>query len=262
MGPVFFLLLLATGFGTGVLGAMAGIGGGVVLVPLLHLGLGLPVRSAVGVSLVAVLATSSMAAGLYLREGLPLVRLGLALQSVATLCALGASAVAVRVPPQAITTVLAVVLVITAGLVSLRLWLAPGGSRGPEVTARRLRGRIMGLLAAAVAGAASGFLGIGGGVVQVPLLHLGMGLPVRVATATSAYMVGLTAVASSAVYRTHGLLDPMLAAPAALGVLGGALAGARLASRADQRLLERLVAALLIVLAVQLVRRVAAAGGP
>ncbi len=260
-----FTLLVGCGaFLAGLLGSLTGLGGGIVIVPLLTLGFGVDLRYAVGTSLVSVIATSSGAAAAYVREGYSNARIGMLLEvGTVTGALLGAYASGV-LSPNVIAVVFGLVLLFTAfqslqqrtehlaaasSPLARRLRLpswypTPAGHRHYEV-------RNVGLGAALmfVAGALSALLGIGSGVVKVLAMDRAMHLPFKVSTTTSNFMIGVTAAASAGVYLSRGWIDPVLALPVVLGVLAGALVGARILSRAPVRPLRVLVTRVAVVLA-------------
>jgi len=267
------LLMLAGGAVTGLFGSLLGLGGGVLIVPLLTLGFGLPLREAVGVSLVCVIMTSSAAAGVYLERHVANLRLGMTLELFTALGALVGGSIAFLLDDRLISLLFAGLL----GYVSLtmartrpavtldaaELAVAPAEDHARPTMLDRLSGdryRIRnlgrGVVGAVGAGVASALLGIGGGIVKVPLMHLVMGVPLRVATATSNLMIGITAAASTVIYVIHGGIDPYVAGPTAIGVFLGATAGSRLGHRVDLGLLRVLFVIVLGYTAIQMSLRV------
>lgn len=259
----------AVGLGAGAVGSMLGIGGGVFLVPLFSVLLGIPIRVAVATSLVAVVATAAAGADVYLRQGLTDVRLAILLELPTVVGAIAGSMLAVALDQKALSLIFALVALYTAWTMLQERSEAPVEGSSVEkaplkevadpptpfpsgAVAYRVEKLPLGLAMSALGGVASGLLGIGGGIIKVPVLKLAMEVPMRVAVATSNFMVGITAVASVGVYMAGGYVDPQIAASAALAVLMGASAGARLASRIDQKLLARGFAILLATLAIQI----------
>ncbi|HVO09616.1 MAG TPA: sulfite exporter TauE/SafE family protein [Vicinamibacteria bacterium] len=262
------LLLLTVSLAAGFLGALTGLGGGVVIVPALTLAFGVDIRYAVGASLVSVIATSSGAASAYVREGYTNLRLGMLLEVATTLGALGGAFLAAFIPTRAIAVVFGVVLLYSAYAssqprppehrpsepdpLSTRLRLdgsfpTPGGPRAYHVTRLPLGFALMGL-----AGVLSGLLGIGSGALKVLAMDQGMGLPFKVSTTTSNFMIGVTAAASAGVYLRRGYIDPGLAMPVMLGVLAGSLLGARALAGAATGRLRRVFALVVVVLALEM----------
>jgi uncharacterized membrane protein YfcA len=259
----FTLLVGAGSVGAGFLGSLTGLGGGVVLVPLLALVFGVDIRYAIGASLISVIATSSGAAAAYVKEGYTNLRVGMFLEIATTVGALGGAFLAARVPTSWIAVTFGVVLIHSAYLSSRTP--GPEAAEGAsDVWARRLRldgsyptpsgprayhvhavpagfGLMFG------AGMLSGLLGIGSGAIKVLAMDRAMHLPFKVSTTTSNFMIGVTAAASAGVYLNRGYIDPGLAMPVMLGVLLGSLAGARVLARARTRLL-RIVFSLVILL--------------
>lgn len=292
------VLLVAGGAAAGMFGSLLGLGGGILIVPLLTLGFGRPLREAVAVSLVCVIVTSSAAAGAYLRGRVANLRLGTVLALFTTTGALVGALLAFVVPERALAGLFALMLAYVAysmgrsGLRSPRPAAAPpvppepvppvaappgtapavagdaaaptprdgdpapaGPLDGPGYRVRRLRPASVASLGAGVMAA---LLGVGGGVINVPTMHLLMGVPLRVATATSNLMIGVTAVASAIIYLLRGGLDPYLAGPTAVGVFVGASVGARVAHRIDVRILRLLFVVVLTWTAIQMALRAVA----
>jgi uncharacterized protein len=262
---IVFLGCLAAGF----LGALTGLGGGVVVVPMLTLALGVDIRYAVGASLVSVIATSSGAAAAYVREGYSNIRIGMFLEIATTLGALVGAYLATRVPTTAIGVVFGLVLLFSAYFSwrgeaeshsesrvdpfahKLKLeghYPTPTGSQ--SYNAQRVPlgfGMMFG------AGTLSGLLGIGSGAMKVLAMDQVMRLPFKVSTTTSNFMIGVTAAASAGIYLSRGFLDPGLAMPVMLGVLGGSLLGARVLVRAHPRALRVMFSLVIIALGVEMI---------
>jgi uncharacterized membrane protein YfcA len=288
------LLMLAGGAAAGVFGSLLGLGGGVLIVPLLTLGFGLPLREAVGVSLVCVIMTSSAAAGVYLERHLANLRLGMSLELFTAIGALVGGSIAFLIDERLLSIAFTVLL----GYVAFSMARGAGrdtdgdgegesdadhaahDTRGSAVTAASLpaagaavagsraaflaslsgpdyevRNLGIGIVGAAGAGVASALLGIGGGTVKVPLMHLSMGVPLRVATATSNLMIGITAAASGVIYLLRGEIDPYVAGPTAIGVFLGASVGSRLAHRVGLRYLRWLFVVVMLYTASQMLLR-------
>jgi uncharacterized membrane protein YfcA len=265
LSGVVFSGALAAGF----LGALTGLGGGVIVIPLLTLGLGVDIRYAAGAALVSVIATSSGAASAYVREGYTNLRVGMLLEVFTSIGAVLGAMLAAHTPVAAIALLLGVVLLASAAF-SLRPHAEPSQEEPPDPLAVRLRldasfptpsgpraYRVHRVPAGAalmfVAGILSGLLGIGSGAVKVLALDVAMRLPFKVSTTTSNFMIGVTAAASAGVYLGNGFLDPALAMPVMLGVLGGSLLGARMLERLHWRTLRAIFALLIAALGVQLI---------
>lgn len=256
--PLVFLV--GGGALVGAFGSLLGLGGGLLLVPLLTFGLGLPIREAVGVSLVCVVMTSSASAVVYLERHTANLRLGVVLELATAIGALIGAVVAFAIPERLLAGLFAVMLVYVALTMLHRREAdrpptgeeaersAPATFPGSALVGEGYRARRLGpgLLGSGLAGVVSALLGVGGGIVKVPVMHLVMGVPLRVATATSNLMIGVTAAAGAIVYLTRGGVDPFVAGPAAVGVFAGASVGARLAHRIDLRILRGLFVVVLI----------------
>jgi hypothetical protein len=267
------LLMLGGGAVAGFFGSLLGLGGGVLIVPLLTLGFGLPLRESVAVSLVCVIMTSSAAAGVYLERHVANLRLGMTLELFTAIGALLGGSVAFLLDERLISLLFAGLLVYTA--VTMARPRRPAvveelavdqvletPPKEPHETRDRLSGsgyRVRnlgpGMVGATFAGVVSALLGIGGGTIKVPLMHLAMGVPLRVATATSNLMMGVTAAASSVIYVIHGGLDPYVAGPTAIGVFLGASAGSRVSHRVPVQVLRLLFVVVLGYTAFQMLRR-------
>lgn len=272
------VLLLLSGAAAGAVGALLGIGGGIVLIPILVLGFQVPVHIAVATSLVAVVATSSAAGSVYVGEGLTNMRLAMTLEIATTAGAIAGGLTASVVSETVLLLVFSGFLLLTAGLFFLgreggerrpastdsqqggyefRGHLA-GGFRSPrtgELVEYRARRVPVGMGVSFVAGNVSGLLGVGGGFLKVPAMRLAMGVPMRVAAATSNFMIGVTAAASLVIYIERGYLFPLVAAPVALGVAAGALVGTRVSTHISGASLARLLALILVVVSVQMLLR-------
>lgn len=271
------LILLAyiiAGAAAGTLGALVGLGGGIIIVPVLSLFLDVPIHQAVAASLVAVVATSSVAAIGYARDEITNLRLGMTLETTTTLGAIAGGLLAAHMRREVLSAVFAVFLILNALYLVLRQSRgeqaradepatgALGGRYHDAALGRAVSYRVhnvpLGMAVSAVAGAVSGLLGIGGGPIKVPMMTSAMGVPMKAAAATSNFMIGVTACASAALYYNQGLVSPAIAVPVALGVAAGAYAGARLARRVHGAQLSRILAVVLSILAVQM--SLAAAG--
>ncbi|HEY4752704.1 MAG TPA: sulfite exporter TauE/SafE family protein [Candidatus Limnocylindrales bacterium] len=265
------VVLLLGGAFAGVFGALLGLGGGILIVPLLNLGFGLDLRVAVAVSLVSVIVTSSASAGVYLEKHVANLRLGMVLELFSASGALVGGLIAFLLSEQVLAGLFSALLIWVA-VSMVRSSDAPaaqpadaaadGGEAelvakptftdtlaGPGYNVRRLPFGIAGSL---FAGLVSALLGVGGGIVKVPTMHLLMGVPLKVATATSNMMIGITATSSAVIYLLRGQVDPFVAGPVAVGVFAGAVVGTRVAHRIDVRTLRWLFVAVLAYTAFQM----------
>jgi len=276
---VFTLLVAAGSFLAGFLGALTGLGGGVVIVPMLVVVFRVDLPFAIGVSLVSVIATSSGAAASYVREGYSNVRIAMLLEIATTTGGLfGAVLVALAlIPTHALSIIFGVVLLVSAYL-SSRQHDSFGQKVQPDPLATRLgldgvlpteqgplpyhvRGVPMGLGLMFVAGILSGLLGIGSGALKVLAMDQAMRIPFKVSTTTSNFMIGVTAAASAGVYLTRGYIDPGLALPVVLGVLLGSFFGAKAIRSLPARALRIVFSIVIFTLAVQMIYN-GLAGGP
>ena len=287
------LLMIAGGVAAGLIGSLLGLGGGILIVPLLTLVFDLPVREAVGVSLVCVIMTSAASASVFLQRRIANLRLGMVLELFTAIGAVAGGTIAFLLDERILAGLFSALLVYTAVTMARHREpsaastavpatvdpaahpeapVAGGGDHDRHVTRERpserqafldrlagadyhLRRPVAGAFGSVVAGVLSALLGVGGGVVKVPVMHVVMGIPLRVATATSNLMIGITASTSAIVYLVRGGIDAYAAGPTALGVFAGASLGSRVAHRIDVRVLRLLFVVILLVTAVQMIRR-------
>jgi len=260
----FTILLVAVlGAFTGALGALLGIGGGVFLVPLLILTLGLPLPQAAGISLLTVIATSSAVSSVWLKRGFVNVRLGMVLETVTSAGALAGGLSSALLSERTLRGLFAAATMLIAVLMLSRIEkrnviadtaTPPGwfGGRFFDLESQqevvyRLRRAPVAFAASFVAGNLSGLLGIGGGIIKVPVLNVWCGIPIRTAAATSAFMLGVTVLASLPIYYARGQVIPAFAAAAVVGVQVGTRAGLWISERARAKWLKVIMAAVLVV---------------
>ncbi|MGE5602715.1 MAG: sulfite exporter TauE/SafE family protein, partial [Nitrososphaerales archaeon] len=254
---LFWLGLFAVGVAAGSLGALLGLGGGIFLVPALTLFFDLPVRTAIGVSLIGVIATSAGVASVSRPGRGADTALALRLEIATTSGALVGGFAAGKLPQDALSLVFAAVVLATAIYTYLKTRRKAGPASETQIeemfrtdyTPKRWG---VGLSFSALAGALSGLSGIGGGFIKVPVMYSVMDVPLGVATATSNFMVGITAAASATLYYSRGDIRPLVAVPTALGVFAGAMLGSQLASRLRVDVLRRLLIVLLVLIGLQM----------
>jgi uncharacterized membrane protein YfcA len=270
MNTIEFTALIGIGsLLAGFLGALTGLGGGVVIVPMLTLMFHVDLKYAIGAALVSVIATSSGAAAAYVKEGYSNVRVGMFLEIATTIGAMSGAVLAVYLHASVIAVIFGVVLIYSAyaGLREgphamadeapdrIATWLRMDGTfpgeRGLE--SYHVRGVPLGFSIMFVAGVLSGLLGIGSGAVKVLAMDKAMKLPFKVSTTTSNFMIGVTAAASAGIYLSRGYIDPGLAMPVMLGVLAGSLAGARVLARVDVKVLRYVFSGVIGALAVEMI---------
>lgn len=238
------LALVSVGFLAGSFGALLGVGGGVILVPGLILVAGLPFHSAVAASLVCVVATSVAGSSVYLRRGRVLLGVAVRLQLYTVVGAVVAGSVAARIPAAPLYLAFSALLLVMAYRMTPLRKRARAASRTPAGT-----GNPKVVAASVGAGSVAGLLGVGGGILNVPILHLLLGQPFDRAVATSVYMIGVTGAAAALVYMARGDVDPAVAGLTVLGTLAGAGVGALVGDRFDQRVLKALFVLLLVYVA-------------
>jgi uncharacterized membrane protein YfcA len=265
------LLLVALGVFSGVLGALVGIGGGIIVVP----------------ALVTVVATSTTAGSVYVGKGLANMRLGMSLEVATTLGGLSGGLSAALISPSILAGLFAAMMGVTAALLLRKQKEAnskgvlnerpvshlsgtlqePGALTGSyfddekqQLVEYRAEKLWLGGGVSFFAGVISGLLGVGGGFIKVPAMHLGMRVPIKVAAATSNFMIGCTAISSLFVYLARGYVHPAIAAPVALGTAAGSLYGTRLAKTVSAKTLKYLLAAILLGVGVQMLLRALGVG--
>jgi uncharacterized membrane protein YfcA len=240
---VLTLIILIGSYFAGLLGSLTGLGGGVVIIPLLTLLLKVDIHYAIGASLVSVIATSSGSAAAYVKEGITNIRLGMFLEIATTAGAMIGALIAVYIPTHFIAILFGVILILSA-IMSLKKKVEsinqePGKlaeklklnstyptTNGP--VAYKVKNVGGGFFMMMFAGTISGLLGIGSGALKVLAMDTIMRIPFKVSTTTSNFMIGVTAAASAVVYLQRGYIDPGLSMPVAIGVLLGALSGSKI----------------------------------
>ncbi|RKH47975.1 sulfite exporter TauE/SafE family protein [Corallococcus llansteffanensis] len=263
----FVAIVMLVSMGAGLLGSLLGLGGGLILIPVLTLVLKVDIRYAVGASIVSVIATSSGAAAAYVRDGLANLRVAMFLELATVAGALTGAMLAGMVSGRALYLLFGAVMAYSAlaMLRKLRDDDAPREEPPPDALADRLalhgsyydasterevtyrvHRPLAGLGLMYVAGTVSGLLGIGSGALKVPAMDLAMGLPIKVSTATSNFMIGVTAAASAGIYFARGDIDPFIAGPVCVGVTLGAFAGSRYLTKLKSGSLRMLFVAVLL----------------
>ena len=267
------VLLLALSLVAGFVGAMSGMGGGVVLVPALTF-FGLDIRQAIAISIVSVIATSSGAAAAYVRDRITNVKIGMFLEMFTMTGALVGASIAVVSKQQVLFVAFGIVLLVSWAALwfqrkeewqpsatqdPISAWLEFAGTYwdrrlGCEVSYRGTRVYLGGPLMFG-AGLVAGLLGIGAGALKVLIHDLGMRLPPKVSTTTSNLIIGVTALAGTSVYLRAGLVDPGLAAPVILGITCGAFIGTRVLVRLANRTVRTFFLGVLLLLGVEMLLR-------
>jgi uncharacterized membrane protein YfcA len=271
----FTLITFAASVAAGVLGSLLGLGGGIIVIPVLTLLMGINIRYAIGASVVSVIATSSGAAAAYVRERMTNLRVAMLLEIGTTTGALTGAYLAGHIPVRWLYLVFGLVMGYSALAMFRKMFRKGRGAAALGVPPDRLADRLrlhgsyfdvaageqvayrvtrtpLGLALMYVAGVVSGLLGIGSGALKVPAMDLGMRLPIKVSTATSNFMIGVTAAASAGMYFARGDIDPFVAAPVAAGVLLGATAGSRLLGRLHGRVIRLVFVVVLLWISVEM----------
>src|SRR5581483_7675735 len=265
----FTPIVLTASILAGFVGSLTGLGGGVIVTPVLTLFLGVDLHYAIGASLVSVIATSSGAAAAYVRDGYSSIRIGMFLEIATTLGAIFGAFLGSHIPTSALSIVFGLILLQAAWSASRehrasKVPLPPDPLakllklNGSYVTADGLQPyqvhRVktgFGLMFGA--GTLSGLLGIGSGSLKVIAMDQAMQIPFKVSTATSNFMIGVTAAASASVYLSRGYVNPAIAMPVMLGVLSGSMMGARFLARLPVTLLRRVFALVVAVMAIEMI---------
>ncbi len=247
-----FFELALLGIFAGGIGALTGIGGGLIITPILTLVLGVPIHHAIGTSLCCVIATSSGAAANYIEHHLSNVRLGMTLELATTAGAVSGGIVAGIISREALAILFALML-IYAGSTMARRTFKPGRDASGDPQSYTVRRLPLGMLGSGAAGVISGLLGVGGGVIKVPIMYLVMGVPFKAATATSNFMIGVTAAASAFIYYARGDVRLLITAPTAVGVFLGASIGTHVMRRTPSRWLVAMFSIIVFYFAVMMV---------
>ncbi|MBM5805434.1 MAG: sulfite exporter TauE/SafE family protein [Candidatus Verstraetearchaeota archaeon] len=261
MDPLIITAILAFGAFAGLIGVMLGLGGGVFMIIFFILALNIPAHQAVALSLLAVIASSSMGGSVYVRDKMTNVKLAMVLETCTVTGAVLGVFLALAMPASYVQFILGVVLFYTSFMmlrgrravetpVVIKDRLTVSGefyddNRRQTVKYSAIRMKI-GLFFSLIAGAISGIIGIGGGVIMVPIMNLLMKIPMKASAATSNFMVGVTAAASAFLYLNRGFVDLYMAVPSVLGIMIGAYIGTRLMVRAESAILRRMLSVVLV----------------
>ncbi|HVB60561.1 MAG TPA: TSUP family transporter [Ktedonobacteraceae bacterium] len=270
--PLIFVAIFAGAIAAGLLGSLVGLGGGVLIVPLLTLVFGFPIYFAIGASIISVIATSSGAAAAYVKDHMTNMRVGMFLELATTTGAICGAFLAGLLAPNILSLVFGVILLVSVAPLIVKIgeelpkgvkndFLAqklnlgssyPDKHLGQTIT-YQVRRTPLGLVMMYVAGLISGLLGIGSGTFKVLAMDVAMRLPMKVSTTTSNFMIGVTAAASAGIYFSRGDISPLIAAPVALGILIGALVGARLLEHLSNKMLRIIFIPVIVVAAVEMI---------
>ncbi len=273
--PFDFVISLAlVSVAAGVLGSLIGLGGGVVIVPVLTLLYGVDIRLAIGASIVSVIATSSGAAAAYVRERMTNLRVGMFLEIATTTGAVSGAYLTTLLPTRFLFAFFGLVLAYSSFTTFKRRHVAQplavssdgianyfdlhGSYYDPaedQEIAYKVTGTKLGLFLMYVAGLVSALLGIGSGALKVPAMDGAMHLPMKVSSSTSNFMIGVTAAASAAVYFARGQIDPIIAAPVAIGVLAGATVGARVLGRVASKTVRLVFVVVLVIISLEMLQK-------
>ena len=273
MTPLFILTAFIVALSSGFLGALLGLGGGVIMVPLLIFILDVPIHLAAGASIVAVVATSSVSASVYVRDEITNMRLGMFLEMATTLGAVTGASIMVGISESLLRTIFALSLLYAAVIMWYQMrstgrswvpmendWVANKLNLGSnyydsardETIDYGVSRSLPTFIISYIAGVISGLLGIGGGGVKVPAMNVISSVPMKAAVATSNFMIGVTASASALVYIRNGFCDGFITAPVVLGTLIGSFIGAKVALRVRGVVLKRVFIIILLILGVRM----------
>ncbi len=270
----FVLSLAIISIGAGLLGSLVGLGGGIIIVPVLTLIYHVDIRLAIGASILSVIATSSGAAVTYVREKLTNLRAGMFLEIATTIGAITGAYITTLISGNALYILFAIVLaysasamfrnrhqdkVLTTSTDRLANFFQLHGAYYDQNEHRQIvykvTGTKLGLALMYIAGMISALLGVGSGALKVPAMDMAMHMPIKASAATSDFMIGVTAAASAGAYFARGQINPVIAAPIAIGVLIGAIIGSRLLNRVSSRYVKLLFLLVLIVVAIEMLQR-------
>ena len=264
------LLLLTGSLGAGFLGSLSGLGGGIVVIPLMALGLGIDIHYAIGTGLIAVIATSTASSCAYVKEGFSNVRVAILLETATTIGAVSGVAIGSLLPAVLLSVLFGIYLLYCSAtsIFGAKPLLDPHTPADPLATKLNLdssypskegfkdyhvRGVPLGYTIMFAAGALSGILGIGSGTLKVLALDRVMHLPFKVSTTTSNFMIGVTAAASAGLYMQQGYVDPVLTMPVVLGITTGSLIGARLLPHMPVGVLRKIFIAIITIIGFQMI---------
>ncbi len=265
---IFTIILICSAFLAGLLGSLTGLGGGVVVIPVLTLCFHVDFHYAIGAALIASIATSSGSASAYVKEGITNIRLGMFLEIATTIGAVGGAIIALWMPTNIIAIIFGVVLMFTAFMqqrrttdhvnivgsdLARKLKLYGTYPTKEGVKSYELTNVCGGFSVMLSAGVLSGLLGIGSGALKVLAMDSAMKVPFKVSTTTSNFMIGVTAVASAVVYLQRGYIDPGIAFPIMIGVLGGSLFGAKLLKRLNVKVLRKIFVFAILLVAINMI---------
>jgi len=270
----FVLSLCLISIAAGLIGSLVGLGGGIIIVPVLTLVYHIDIRLAIGASILSVIATSSGAAVAYIRERLTNLRVGMFLEVATTLGAITGAYVTTLISGNVLFILFAMILIFSALTMFRRRTQNIAPPRSSDSLANRLQlqgsyydqsqrkeikykviGTKLGLFVMYIAGMVSALLGVGSGTLKVPAMDMIMRIPIKASAATSDFMIGVTAAASATAYFARGQINPIIAAPIALGVLMGATAGSRLLNRVTPRYIQMLFVLVLVVVSLEMLQR-------
>ena len=266
---LFTIVVLLGAFLAGLLGSMTGLGGGVIIIPLLTLVLGVDIHYAIGASIISVIATSSGSAAAYVKEGITNIRIGMFLEIATTISAIFGAVITIYINPSYIAIVFGMILLFSAAMMirkkvdrsdndtsgKLALMLKLNGTYPTDEGIKKyaVHNVVGGFMMMFIAGIISGLLGIGSGALKVIAMDNIMRIPFKVSTTTSNFMMGVTAAASAVVYFHRGQIDPGIAMPVTIGVLVGSTLGAKILLRTKTDKLKVVFAVVVTFLALQMI---------
>lgn len=266
---LFTIIVLIGAFLAGLVGSLTGLGGGVIIIPLLTLVLGVDIHYAIGASIISVIATSSGSAAAYVKEGITNIRIGMFLEVATTISAIIGAIVTVYINPSYIAVIFGLILLFSSAMMvrkkvdrsdndtsgKLAVFLKLNGTYPTAVGVQKyaVHNVAGGFLMMFVAGIISGLLGIGSGALKVIAMDNIMRIPFKVSTTTSNFMMGVTAAASAIVYLHRGQIDPGIAMPVTVGVLLGATIGSKILVKTKPDKLKVVFAVVVTFLALQMI---------
>lgn len=265
------IIILIGAIAAGLIGSLTGLGGGIIIIPLLTLGLGYDMNYAIGAGLISVIGTSAGATASYIKGGISNTKIGLFLVVATTIGAVCGALLSQYLNTQTLSIIFGIILIFTAYLQfrkkedhfipakesGLAYSLQLQGTYTTASSSKKYESAqpMSGFMVMFFAGALSGLLGIGSGVLKVLAMDNLMKLPFKVSTTTSTFMIGITAIASAVLYLQKGYIVAAIAAPVLLGVLLGAGIGAKLLPKINVRILQQIFAGIVVIIAINMITK-------
>jgi uncharacterized membrane protein YfcA len=275
--PILYYVMIGAAAGT--LGSMVGLGGGIIMVPALTILLGVDIKSAISASLISLVATSVMSVSVFAKKQVVHFKLGLILVSTTIVGSFAGSYIGVYLEPKILMVLFASLMIFAAAML-IRNLQAPAQVRTHQASAAeteesflditgifrsessgameafKVRRVPLNITLSTFAGCISGLLGVGGGIIQVPMMHLIGGVPIKVASATSSFMIGFTGLAGAIVYFVYDQFDVVMTSALIIGIIGGSYLGSKIAMKVNSKVLILLLLIILIYTSLRMFAKV------